>query len=207
VRPPGDLERQAWARLPFHEEEYLAQLGTDAAPGEEGYSVLERRWVRPTLEVHGIAGGFTGPGSKTVIPAQATAKVSMRLVPDQRPAPIYRAFEARVRRLAPPGVRTAVRALSMADPVSVAIDAPVVQAAAAALEEVFGARPVYIRAGGTGPVVIEFVKNLGIPAVLVGFGLPDDRHHAPNERFFLPNFYRGIEAVIAFMERMGADGA
>jgi acetylornithine deacetylase/succinyl-diaminopimelate desuccinylase-like protein len=113
--------------------------------------------VRPTLEVHGIGGGFVGPGTKTVIPAQASAKVSMRLVPEQRPEPIFRAFEARVRRLTPPGVRTAVRALSMAEPVAVAVDAPAVQAAAAAVED----------------------------------------------GFYLPNVYRGIDAVIAFMQRLG----
>jgi acetylornithine deacetylase/succinyl-diaminopimelate desuccinylase-like protein len=203
VAPPTALEREAWERLPFSEEAYLADLGVEVAPGEAGHGILERRWARPTLEVHGIAGGFTGPGAKTVIPARATAKISMRLVPDQRPQSILHAFEKKVRQLTPPGVRTEVRLLAMGDPVLVSPEEPAVGLAARALREVFGRAPVYMREGGSIPVVAGFVNALRAPAVLMGFGLPDDRLHSPNEKFHLPNFYRGIDAVIRFMELLG----
>jgi acetylornithine deacetylase/succinyl-diaminopimelate desuccinylase-like protein len=206
VEPPAPEEREAWERLGFDEQAYLAHLGVDAAPGEEGYSILERRWARPTLEVHGIAGGFTGPGAKTVIPARAVAKVSMRLVPRQRPATILRAFTRRVQALTPPGIRTEVRALSLGDPVLVPPDAPPVRLAARALQEVVGRPPVYMREGGSVPVVAAFVNALKAPAVLMGFGLPDDNLHAPNEKFHLPNFYQGIETVIRFLELLGSAG-
>jgi acetylornithine deacetylase/succinyl-diaminopimelate desuccinylase-like protein len=207
VAPPTALEREAWERLPFSEEAYLADLGVEVAPGEGGHSILERRWARPTLEVHGIAGGFTGPGAKTVIPARATAKISMRLVPDQRPPSILRAFEKKVRELTPPGVRTKVRLLAMGDPVLVSPEEPAVGLAAQALREVFGRAPVYMREGGSIPVVAGFVNALRSPAVLMGFGLPDDRLHSPNEKFHLPNFYRGIDTVIRFMELLGEQRA
>ena len=203
VRPPSPMEREAWERLPFDEQAYLTELGIDLAPGEEGYGILERRWARPTLEVHGIVGGFIGPGPKTVIPAKGVAKISMRLVPDQKPKAVLRAFTRKVQRLAPPGVRTEVRALSLADPVVVAPEEPAVRVAARAIEEVFGRGPVYMREGGSVPVVAEFINALRAPAVLMGFGLPDDRLHAPNEKFHLPNFYRGIDAVIRFLELLG----
>ena len=203
VRPPSPLEREAWAQLPYRDADYFAEIGLEAAPGEEGYGILERRWSRPTLEVHGIAGGFTGPGPKTVIPARATAKVSMRLVPDQRPKAVLRAFTRKVAKLTPPGVRTEVRVLSLADPAVVSPDHPAVRLAARALEETFGRAPVYMREGGSVPVVAEFINALRAPAVLMGFGLPDDRLHAPNEKFHLPNFTRGIATVIRFLELLG----
>ncbi len=203
VQPPSPLEREAWRELPFEESAYLADLGIDVAPGEEGFTILERRWARPTLEVHGIVGGFAGPGPKTVIPARATAKVSMRLVPSQRPQGVVRALTRKVQRLTPPGIRTEVRVLSMADPVLVSPEEPAVRAAVRALEEVFGRPPVFMREGGSVPVVAGFVNVLRAPAVLMGFGLPDDRLHAPNEKFHLPNFFRGIEAVIRFLELVG----
>lgn len=206
VRAPTAEERAAWERLPFSEEAYLKDLGVDVAPGEEGYDILDRRWARPTLEVHGIVGGFTGPGAKTVIPARATAKISMRLVPDQRPKPVLRAFTKKVQQLTPPGVRTEVRVLSLGDPVVVSPDEPAVRLAARALEDVMGRPPVYMREGGSVPVVAEFVNALRAPAVLMGFGLPDDRLHSPNEKFYLPNFYRGIDTVIRFMELLGERG-
>ena len=203
VQPPSPLEREAWGRLPFAESDYLRDLGIDVAPGEEGFSILERRWARPTLEVHGIVGGFSGPGPKTVIPARGTAKLSMRLVPAQKPRAVLRALTQKVQRLTPPGVRTEVRVLSLADPVLVSPEEPAVRAAARALEEVFGRPPVFMREGGSVPVVAGFVNVLRAPAVLMGFGLPDDRLHAPNEKFHLPNFFRGIETVIRFLNLVG----
>ncbi|MDR7484347.1 MAG: dipeptidase [Armatimonadota bacterium] len=203
VRPPEPAEREAWARLPFDEGAYLAELGADAAPGEDGFSVLDRRWARPTLDVHGIAGGFTGEGMKTVIPSRAVAKVSMRLVPDQRPDRIFKQLTRFVQRIAPPGVRVEVRHLASAPPVVVSPDAAPVRAAARALEATYGRPPVYVRSGGSVPVVAGFAQVLQTPTVLMGFGLPDDNLHAPNEKFALANFDRGIETVIRFLHLLG----
>lgn len=198
VHPPEAAERAAWSRLPFSDEAFLQEIGTDAAPGEEGQPILDRLWARPTLDVHGIDGGFTGDGMKTVIPARATAKVSMRLVPDQRPERIFKQYARFVQRLAPPGVRVDVRHLASAPPVVVSPDAEPVRAAARALEATYGTPPVYARSGGSIPVVAGFAQVLKIPTVLMGFGLPDDNLHAPNEKFALDNFYQGIETVIRF---------
>jgi acetylornithine deacetylase/succinyl-diaminopimelate desuccinylase-like protein len=207
VTPPSDAERRAWDQLGFREDAYLHDLGIGEAPGEEGYGILERRWARPTLEVHGIAGGFTGPGSKTVIPARATAKISMRLVPDQRPEAVLRAFTRKVQRLTPPGLRAEVRLLGSGAPLALSPDAPAVRSAARSLEEVFHRAPVYMREGGSVPVVAEFQNVLHAVPVIMGFGLPDDNLHSPNEKFHLPNFYRGIETVIRFMRQLGDGGA
>lgn len=203
VRPPEDAERSAWARLPFDEAAFCQEIGTAVAPGEETYPILERLWVRPTLDVHGIAGGFTGVGMKTVIPSRATAKVSMRLVPHQRPERVFKQLERFVRRLAPPGVRVEVRHLASTPPVLVSSQAPPVRAAARSLEAVFGAPPVYTRGGGSIPAVSAFARYLKIPTVLMGFGLPDDNLHAPNEKFALVNFRQGIEATIRFLCEFG----
>jgi acetylornithine deacetylase/succinyl-diaminopimelate desuccinylase-like protein len=203
VRPPDPVERDAWAQLPFSAAGFLEEIGTDVAPGEEGLPILDRLWARPTLDVHGIAGGFTGEGMKTVIPSRAVAKVSMRLVPDQRPERIFRQFARTVARLAPPGVRVEVRHMASAPPVLISPDAPPVRAAARALEATFGVPPVYTRAGGSIPVVAGFSRVLRIPTVLMGFGLPDDNLHAPNEKFALSNFSRGVEAVIRFLYHLG----
>ncbi len=203
VRPPADAERLAWARLPFDEAAFLREIGTSAAPGEEGYPILDRLWARPTLDVHGIAGGYVGEGLKTVIPCRATAKVSMRLVPEQRPDQIFRRLARFVNRLAPPGVTAEIRQIAAAPPVIVSPDAPAVRAAAAALEATYGVAPVYTRGGGSIPVVAGFSQVLKIPTVLMGFGLPDDNLHAPNEKFRLTNFHKGIEASIRFLTLAG----
>jgi acetylornithine deacetylase/succinyl-diaminopimelate desuccinylase-like protein len=207
VTPPSEAERSSWNQLGFREDAYLKDLGINEAPGEEGYGILERRWARPTLEVHGVAGGFTGPGSKTVIPARATAKISMRLVPDQRPQAVLRAFTRKVHRLTPPGLQAEVRLLGSGAPLALSPDAPALRSAAQSLEEVFHRAPVYMREGGTVPVAAEFQTVLHAPPVLMGFGLPDDNLHSPNEKFHLPNFYRGIETVIRFIQRLGDGGA
>jgi acetylornithine deacetylase/succinyl-diaminopimelate desuccinylase-like protein len=203
VRPPDDAERSAWARLPFDEAAFCNEIGTAVAPGEEGYPILERLWARPTLDVHGIAGGFAGVGMKTVIPSRATAKVSMRLVPDQNPERIFKQLERFTRRQAPPGVRVDVRHLASTPPVVVSPDAPPVRAAARSLEAVFGVPPVYVRSGGSIPVVSAFDRVLKVSTVLMGFGLPDDNLHAPNEKFALANFRQGIEATIRFFHEFG----
>jgi acetylornithine deacetylase/succinyl-diaminopimelate desuccinylase-like protein len=199
VRPPDPAERSSWDRLPFTEERLLATAGVTATPGEQGYGLLDRMWARPTLDAHGIAGGFVGDGLKTVIPATATAKVSMRLVPDQQPDRLFPAFERAVRRLAPAGTRVQVRKIGTAKPVLVSPDASAVQAGARALEATFGVPPVYTRSGGSIPVVAGFDGTLKIPTLLMGFGLADDNLHAPNEKFDLRNFWRGIDASIRFL--------
>ncbi|MFB3777912.1 MAG: dipeptidase [Bryobacteraceae bacterium] len=204
VQPPEPSEKESWGRLPFNEREFLKkEVGAKALTGERGYPVLERIWARPTFEVHGIAGGFTGAGAKTVIPSKATAKVSMRLVPRQEPDKVIAAFREFVRKRTPKGIRTDVRVLSSAPAVVVNPSHPAIGTAARAFGEVFGKPTVFIRSGGSIPIVGEFARHLGIPTVLMGFGLPDDGLHGPNEKFRLDNYYRGIRTVAAFFEQFG----
>lgn len=204
VQPPSPKEREAWARLPFDEEEYRQkEVGAPELVGEPGVPLFERLWARPTLEVHGIRGGFTGEGAKTVIPARAVAKISMRLVPDQRPEEAFEQFRTAVERARPRGVTLQTRLIHGAAPSLVNPDSPFIRAAAQALTEVFGRQTVYVRSGGSIPIVGLFDKHLGIPSVLMGFGLPDDNLHAPNEKFHLPNFYRGIQTAARYFEILG----
>jgi len=204
VRPPSAKEREAWARLPFDEEEYKRkEVGVTELVGEPEIPLFERLWARPTLEVHGIRGGFTGEGAKTVIPARAVAKISMRLVPDQRPEEVLEQFTRAVAAACPRGVTAEVRNIHGAAASLVDTESPFIKAAAEALSESFGKETVYIRSGGSIPIVGLFDRFLGIPSVLMGFGLPDDNLHAPNEKFHLPNFYRGIEAVAKYLEVLG----
>ena len=205
VAPPAPAELEAWSKLPFDEERYRRdEVGAPALTGEAGYSVLERTWARPTLDLHGIRGGFVDEGAKTVIPARATVKVSMRLVPSMDPAEVYRNFARHVRRLTPAGTRVETRLLHAAPASVVDPENPFVRTAATALSETFGCETVFIRSGGSIPVVSELDKHAAIPSVLMGFGLPDDNIHAPNEKFHLPNFYRGIEAVGRYLEMLGS---
>lgn len=204
VERPDARELAAWRRLPFKDSDFLRrEVGSAALTGEKDYSVLERLWARPTLEVHGIRGGFTGEGAKTVIPALATAKVSLRLVPAMVPRDVIRQFAAAVKRLTPPGIRTQVRVLSSAPASRVSTRNRYVEAAARAMEDVFKKRTVYIRAGGSIPVAGLLGEHLKIPVIMMGFGLPDDRLHSPNEKFYLPNFFHGIEAVGRLIELLG----
>ena len=204
VRPPSREERDAWARLPFDEAEYKRkEMEVSELVGEPEVPLFERLWARPTLEVHGIRGGFTGEGAKTVIPARATAKVSMRLVADQKPDEALAQLKAAVAKACPRGVTVQVKSIHGAAPSLVDPTNPFIQASAAAMSEVFGKETVYIRSGGSIPIVGLFDQHLGMPSVLMGFGLPDDNLHAPNEKFHLPNFYQGIEAVARYLERLG----
>ena len=198
---PSPEEMAAWKSLPFDEEHYRAtEVGSRQLVGEAGYSVLERTWARPTLDVHGIPGGFTGAGAKTVIPAKALAKVSMRLVPGQTPAKAFAQFKAYVEQIAPAGVDVAVRLIHSGDPCLIRVDNPYIQAATRALHEVWQKDTVFIRSGGSIPIVGDFDRHLGIPSVMMGFGLPDDNIHAPNEKFCLKNFELGIRSLIRFLE-------
>jgi acetylornithine deacetylase/succinyl-diaminopimelate desuccinylase-like protein len=205
VRMPSKEELAAWKSLPFDEEQYRKrEVGSKELTGEPGYSVQERTWARPTLEVHGMPGGFIGAGAKTVIPARASAKVSMRIVADMIPDEIFKLYSDYVMKLVPRGIDLKVKLLSMGEPSIIPTDNRFVKAATEALKEVFNKETVFIRSGGSIPIVAEFHKHLKIPSVMMGFGLPDDNLHAPNEKFHIPNFYRGIESIIRFFEKVGA---
>ncbi len=203
VVPLADWERTEFARLPFDEKAYAAELGLDELAGEEGYSTLERVWARPTCDVNGLAGGYQGEGAKTVIPATARAKVSMRLVPDQDPETVARQFADYARSIAPRGVEVEVEALHGAQPVLVDLDGPIPEAAIEVFEEVWGRRPVRVREGGSIPIVGTFSQVLAVPVLLMGFGLPDDQLHAPNEKFNVSQFYGGIRTVARLLDRVG----
>jgi acetylornithine deacetylase/succinyl-diaminopimelate desuccinylase-like protein len=204
VVPPSAKERAAWASLPFDVKEYTEkEMGAKELVGEPEVPLFERVWARPTLEVHGIRGGFTAEGAKTVIPARAVAKISTRLVADQRVDESVAQFKAAVAVVCPKGVTAEVKMLHSGEPSLTNPDNPFIHASAEAMKQVFGKETVYIRSGGSIPIVGVFDRYLGIPSVMMGFGLPDDNLHAPNEKFHLPNFYRGIEAVARYLEILG----
>jgi acetylornithine deacetylase/succinyl-diaminopimelate desuccinylase-like protein len=204
VVPPSAKEREAWARLPFDVKEYTEkEMGARELVGELGIPLFERIWARPTLEVHGIRGGFTGEGAKTVIPARATAKISARLVADQRPDEAAGQLRAAIQAACPKGVTAELKVLHSGAPSLTNPDNLFIHASAEAMKQVFGKDTVYIRSGGSIPIVGVFDRYLGIPSVMMGFGLPDDNLHAPNEKFHLPNFYRGIEAMAKYLELLG----
>ncbi|MBA3235322.1 MAG: M20/M25/M40 family metallo-hydrolase, partial [Chloroflexi bacterium] len=195
VAPISESDRAQLASLPFDEPRYLEDLGLPALVGEVGYSTLERRAMRPTLDVNGLWSGFQGDGSKTIIPAHAHAKVSCRLVANQDPERIFEALQSYVAEVAPPGVVTTVRYLGGGRPSTTPMDHPATQAAARALEATFGRAPVYIRAGGSIPVCASFASILELPVVLLGFAPPDDRAHAPNEWMDLGNYETSIGTI------------
>jgi len=204
IVPPSPEELAAWRSLPFDEEHYrITEVGSPRLVGEPGYTVLERTWARPSLDVHGIPGGFTGAGAKTVIPAKALAKVSMRLVPGMTPAKSFKLYTSYVEKIAPAGVEVDVRLIHQGDPCLVPVDNPYIQAATRALHEVWNRDTVFIRSGGSIPIVGDFARHLGLPSVMMGFGLPDDNLHAPNEKFNLKNFELGIVSLIRFLEEAG----
>jgi acetylornithine deacetylase/succinyl-diaminopimelate desuccinylase-like protein len=162
-------------------------------------------WARPTLEVHGMPGGFTAPGAKTVIPSKAAAKISMRLVPDQDPDDILKKYEKYIKKIIPKGIQVKIRVHSKGPASVVNTDSKYIKGATEALRDVFKKDTVFIRSGGSIPIVSDFQKELKIPSVMMGMGLPDDNLHAPNEKFHIPNFYRGIEAIIRFFQRLGGE--
>jgi acetylornithine deacetylase/succinyl-diaminopimelate desuccinylase-like protein len=204
VRQPTPEEKHSWSVLPFDEKEYLRnEVGSTCLTGEAGYSVFERTWARPTLEVHGIVGGYTAPGAKTVIPAKATAKVSLRLVPDQDPEKIVAAFKKFVADNTPAGIQTDVRILSAGPAIMIDPEHPAVRTASKAFSDILQRETVFIRGGGSIPIVGDFAKNLGIPTILMGFGLPDDGLHSPNEKYKIANYYTGIMTIAHFLEEFG----
>jgi acetylornithine deacetylase/succinyl-diaminopimelate desuccinylase-like protein len=199
VRALTPEERAAEARLPHDDETWRVQAGSPPALyGEKGYTTLERVGARPTLDVNGLYSGFIAEGSKTVLPAKAMAKISMRLVPDQVAGEVVGQLEAYLRAHAPATVTWELKDLNACEPAIIERNSAYVQAAAAALQTVFGVEPVFLREGGSVPVVSMVQSLLGVESVLLGFGLPDDNLHAPNEKLFLPNFYKGMETYVHF---------
>ncbi len=198
VRPIPEEEREDLRRLPFEEEAFREEVGAPALGGEQGYSALERIWYRPTLDVNGVISGFTGEGAKTVLPAEATAKISMRLVPDQNPEAVADAFEAHVHDLAPTGVEVTVRQFHGGRPWAASATAPAYRVARAALERAFGREPVLIREGGSIPIVPLFQETFQVPILLLGFGLPGSNPHAPDEWLDLGVYRDGIVALADF---------
>lgn len=194
VVPLTEAERKKFAALPFDEADYKRQLGVSAVVGEAGYSTLERRWVRPTFDIHGLTSGYQGEGAKTVLPARASAKFSFRLVPNQDPAKVAAAVRAFVKEQCPPGVTCELVEHHGAPGIVVPLDSPHVAAASRAIERSFGRAPVFMREGGSIPVVATFKKLLGVDALLLGWGRDDDNTHSPNEKFNLDDYHRGIRA-------------
>lgn len=192
VRALDDEERQAFGQLPFDEDAFRAETGVKALKGESGYTTLERKWARPTLDFNGIIGGFTGEGAKTVLPSKARAKFSCRLVPDQKPEEIEELVESYVRSIADDSVHVEFEFHHGGRPVITERDNPAVQAAMRALKKSWNVDPVFVRGGGSIPVVATFADTLGTPTVLIGLGLDDDRLHSPNEKFNVENFEQGI---------------
>lgn len=207
VRKLSLAERKAFASLPHSDVRFRKSIGAPELFGERGFTTLERLWARPTLEINGIWGGFTGAGAKTVVPAEAHAKISMRLVPDQTPRETARKVESFLKKIAPGAVKITVKNLHGGDAWLAPTDHPALQAAGRAVKRAFGKFPVFTREGGSIPVIAAFRRILGVPAVLLGIGLQDDNLHAPNEKMELDNFYRGNEAAAYFMEEMARPGA
>lgn len=203
VQPLKEEERAEFKRLPFHEKRYRQDLGAPKLFGERDYTTLERVWARPTFEVNGLLSGFTAEGAKTVIPAVAMAKVSMRLVPDQDPDQVASLFEAYLKKVTPKTVELKITRMHGGKPWMTDFDNRFVQAAGRAIERGFGQRPVFNREGGSIPVVSTFQEVLGLPSVLFGVGLPDENAHAPNEKLDLGNFHNGILASTFLYEEIG----
>jgi len=212
VVPLTDEERQKFRDLPFTDQKFFAQLqvvgraasagNIDFAVGEAGYSTLERRWARPTFDIHGLTSGYQGPGAKTVLPAKASAKFSFRLVPNQDPAKVSSALRAWIAQLIPPGIKWDLEDHHGGSSYVVPLGSAALQAAERAIEYGFGVKPVYIREGGSIPIVSTFKKILGVDTLLLGWGLDDDNTHSPNEKFNLADFHRGIKSSAALWSEL-----
>jgi succinyl-diaminopimelate desuccinylase len=204
VPPLTDREQQEFASLPFDEATFKQQLGVGTLAGEAGFSTLERRWSRPTLDINGLTSGYQGAGAKTVLPAKASAKLSCRLVPNQDPKKIAAALRQRLTELLPPGIRMELVDHHGAPGVVMPIDSPYLQAAAAAIETGFERRPVFIREGGSIPIVNTFASVLDADVLLLGWGQNDDNPHSPNEKFSLSDYHRGIRASAALWQELAS---
>ena len=202
VVPLSRRERRQFAALKFNEEEYFKQIGVDGAIGEKGYTVLERRWARPTFDINGLWSGYQGEGAKTILPAAAGAKFSFRLVPRQDPAKITAGLKWRLAELCPPGIQVELLDFHGSPGVMIPLDSPYVEAAARAIRHAFGRLPVYTREGGSIPIVATFYKALKADTLLLGWGQDDDNTHSPNEKFALADFHRGIKASARLWEEL-----
>jgi acetylornithine deacetylase/succinyl-diaminopimelate desuccinylase-like protein len=203
VRRWGATERDYMKRVGPSDAEILRNAGVEHGWGERGFTLYERTTVRPALGVTGLGGGYQGKGGKSIVPARAVAKIDIRLVPDQDPAEIDRLFREHICRVTPPAVRIRIRTFFRTRPALIDRTHPAMRAAVAAYSKGFGVAPVFVRSGGSIPIVNEFQRSLDAPAVLMGFALPDDRIHAPNEKFHLPNFFKGIKTCVWFLHEVG----
>ena len=194
VKPLADTERQMWRELKFDDQKFAEQLGVNGLVGEVGYSTLERRWARPTFDVHGLMGGYQGEGGKTIIPSWAAAKISFRLVPNQSPAEVTQQLKQFLDKHAPVGVRVELIEMHGGQGVVVDPESPYMAAATQAITSAFGKPPVLIREGGSIPIVAAMVEAIGADVLLLGWGQEDDGAHSPNEKFCIADFYRGIRA-------------
>jgi len=196
-------ERRAFASLPHSDRKFKTMIGAPELSGEANYTTLERIWARPSLDINGIWSGFTGEGAKTVIPAEAHAKISMRLVPDQTPREITYKVSSYLKKLAPKSVKISVRSLHGGDGWLAPTNHPALQAASTAMKRAFGKPAVFIREGGSIPIIATFDRMLKVPSVLMGVGLNEDNIHAPNEKLDVDHFYKGMEASAYLMEELG----
>jgi succinyl-diaminopimelate desuccinylase len=194
VVPLTEREREGFRALPLTDSEFMQQIGVDGLSGERGYTALERRWARPTLDINGLTSGYQGEGAKTVLPAKASAKFSFRLVPNQDPVPITAALRSFLEARLPPGIQMELIDHHGAPGVVIPLESPYIRAASAAIEAGFGRAPVFIREGGSIPIVTTFASQLGVDALLLGWGQNDDNTHSPNEKFSLDDFHRGTLA-------------
>ena len=195
-------ERSNFSKLKFSERQYKKEIGVSELPGEKGYSILEKVWARPTLDCNGIWGGFTEPGAKTVIPSKASAKISMRLVPNQDPKKVAKLFTKYFKSIAPGSVKVSIKNLHGGYPVSVPLDDKIILKAAKAMEKAFGKRTVFMRDGGSIPIIVDFMKLLKAPAVLMGLGLDNENAHSPDEHFDLTHFKLGILSSAHFIDEL-----
>ncbi len=207
VLPFPDAVRAGMKQLPFDDADFKKGLAVDALGGEPGFTTLEKLWTRPTCEVNGLLSGWTGEGAKTVLPGKSMAKVSCRLVPDQDPATIHKLMDAHVRAVAPAGVTVTVKALHGGLPWRADLEGPLYDAASRALTSAFGREPVIVGEGGSIPVVNDFARLLNAPVLLVGFGLPGENAHAPDEWISQENFRKGMRAIAALWDEMAPGAA
>ena len=205
VAPLSKYEREQFKRLPFNAEQYRKLLGVPALFGEKGFTHHEQRSARPTFEINGLTSGYQGEGSKTIIPAWASAKITMRLVPNQKPEKIQKLVQAYLRKICPPTVKMGLKSGHGGDPYIVSPTSPMAQAALRALKKGFGAEPIVMREGGSIPIVNDFKKILDVDTLLLGLALPDDNAHSPNEKFDLDNFASGMRMAAHLWQELAAD--
>lgn len=204
VVPISQREREEWRDLPFDQESFEAELDINGVTGEAGFSTLERRWARPTFDVNGLTSGYQGEGAKTVLPARASAKFSFRLVPDQDPHKITAGLKSLLEPLVPPGIQMELVDYHGAGGIAFPLESPYLEAAADAIETGFGTRPIFMKEGGSIPIVSSFAEQLKADVLLLGWGQNDDNLHSPNEKFSLADFHRGIRASAALWDRLAA---